>query len=51
MRQPNPGAEEQRAIRDTALREAWPYTDPRANYPLAEQARNAQAAGRVRTET
>jgi hypothetical protein len=51
MRRPIRGTDEQRAIRDTALREAWPYTDPRANYPLAEQARTARAEGRGQADT
>jgi hypothetical protein len=48
MKQRNPGSAEERAIRDTAVRESWSYTDPRANYDLAEQARTAQAEGRER---
>ncbi|MBG0564831.1 hypothetical protein [Actinoplanes aureus] len=46
MRQRKRGSAEQRAIRDTALREAWPYTDARANYDFADWARTAQARGR-----
>lgn len=40
--------EQDRAIRDTATRESHPYTDPRANYPTANAARQArkQGAGR-----
>ena len=37
---------EERHVRDTALREAWPMNDERANYPLANLARAARAAGR-----
>lgn len=42
--------DDDRAIRDTASREAWPMNDPRANYPLAQQARQAQAEGRERAD-
>lgn len=38
--------EERRRVRDTAVREAWPMNDERANYPLANLARAARAAGR-----
>ncbi|GID90697.1 hypothetical protein ACFQFC_36125 [Amorphoplanes digitatis] len=48
MRQRSPNVDEERAIRDTALREAWPYTDSRANYEIAARARTAQAEGRER---
>lgn len=48
MPQRNTGTAADRAIRDTAIRESWSYNDPRANYPLAEQARAAQAEGRER---
>lgn len=48
MRQRSPNADEDRAIRDTAVREAWPYTDARANYEIAARARTAQAEGRNR---
>ena len=36
---------EQQAIRDTAMRESWPYDDERANYDVAEIARTAQRQG------
>lgn len=48
MKQRSSGTAEERAIRDTAVRESWSYTDPRANYDLAEQARTAQAEGRAK---
>lgn len=41
-------SEEDQRIRDTAQRESWPLNDPRANYPIAEQARQARAEGRER---
>ena len=44
----NPTHAEQRAIRDTAQRESWPYNDERANYDVAEVARTAQRQGSQR---
>jgi len=43
--------EEQRRIRDTAQREAWPYNDVRANYEVAETYRRTQAEGRERQQS
>lgn len=40
--------DQDRTIRDTAMRESWPYTDPRANYPTAEQHRQNRADGAER---
>jgi hypothetical protein len=40
--------DEERRVRDTALRESWPYDDDRANYPAAVARRRAQAEGRER---
>jgi hypothetical protein len=42
--------EEERQIRDTSMRESWPLNDPRANYPLAEKAREARREGRERAD-
>lgn len=36
---------EMRQIRDAALRESYPYTDQRANYPTAERFREVRAEG------
>lgn len=41
-------SEEERQIRDTAQRESWSMNDPRANYPIAEAAREARREGRER---
>ncbi len=43
-----PATDQDKEIRDTAVRESWPMNDPRANYPIAEQARQATAEGRDR---
>lgn len=41
--------QEERDIAAQAQRESCPLNDPRANYPLAETAREAQRAGRGRS--
>lgn len=41
-------AEQDQQIAAAATRESWPYTDVRANYEIAERARNAQFEGRER---
>lgn len=33
---------------DQARRESWPYTDPRANYDVAEKTRQSRAEGAER---
>jgi hypothetical protein len=48
MRNRSTGTAEERAIRDTAIRESWDLNDPRADYELAERARAARAEGRER---
>ena len=40
--------EQDRQIRDTAVRQSGPLDDPAANWPLATAAQNAQTEGRQR---
>jgi hypothetical protein len=40
-----PTADEAARILAAVARETWSYLDPRANYPLAEKAREARLAG------
>jgi hypothetical protein len=39
---------ELRAAAEQAQRESWPYTDPRANYDVANTTRQNRAEGRER---